>query len=82
MITHLSGAIPKAQGVVEAQHQTGVNLAFPVPSIVQELSQDDVLLDCCSQNLQLYLCACGDLPPAVSNKVACFAAVGMPIWGV
>jgi thioester reductase-like protein len=70
MIAPLSGAISTAQGVVDALHQTTANVAFLVPSIVMELSQDDALLDHCSRNLERCLYAGGDLPQAVGDKVA------------
>lgn len=70
MIAPVSGTIPTAQGVVEALHHTTADVAFLVLSTVHELSQDDALLQYCSQNLERCLYAGGDLPPAVGDKIA------------
>ncbi|KAI9657047.1 MAG: putative NRPS-like protein biosynthetic cluster [Bathelium mastoideum] len=69
-IAPLSGPIPTAQSVVDALRQTPADVAVLVPSIVTELSQDHVLLDFCSRNLERCLYAGGDLPQAIGDKVA------------
>ena len=70
MIAPTSGAIPSAEGLVEGLKKTPADIAFIVPSIVQELSQNSELLDYCSKNLEAVIYCGGDLPESVGNIVA------------
>ena len=70
MISPTSGAIPSAEGLVEGLKKTPADIAFIVPSIVQELSQNPGLLDYCSKNLEAVIYCGGDLPESVGNVVA------------
>ena len=70
MIAPASGAIPSAEGLVEGLKRTPADIAFIVPSIVQELSQNPELLDYCSENLEAIIYCGGDLPESVGNIVA------------
>ena len=70
MIAPASGAIPSAEGLVEGLKKTPADIAFIVPSIVQELSQNSELLDYCSKNLEAIIYCGGDLPESVGNIVA------------
>jgi thioester reductase-like protein len=66
----LSGAIPTAEGMVQALKMTSAEIALVVPSIVTDLSQKPQLLDYCSKHLELMLYLGGDLPQAIGDKVA------------
>ena len=70
MIAPTSGEIPSAQGLVEALKKTPANIAFIVPSIVQELSQSPALLDYCAKNLEMIMYCGGDLPQSIGDVVA------------
>ena len=70
MIAPTSGAIASAEGLVEGLKKTPADIAFIVPSIVQELSQNSELLDYCSKNLEAIIYCGGDLPESVGNIVA------------
>jgi thioester reductase-like protein/aryl carrier-like protein len=70
MIAPTSGAIPSAAGLVEGLKKTGADIAFIVPSIVQELSQNPQLLDCCAKNLKLIVYCGGDLPQSIGDTVS------------
>jgi len=69
-IAPTSGAIPSAEGLVEGLKKTPADVAFIVPSIVQELSRSPDLLDYCAKNLQMIIYCGGDLPQAVGDVVA------------
>jgi thioester reductase-like protein len=66
----LSGAIATAEGVVQALKKAPAEVAFLVPSIAADLSQNPELLEYCSQNLEVILYAGGDLPQVVGDKIA------------
>ena len=70
MIAPASGTILSAEGLVEGLKKTPADIAFTVPSIVQELSQSPELLNYCSKNLDAVICCGGDLPESVGNIVA------------
>lgn len=70
MIAPISGAVPTAKGLVEGLRQTSADVAFLVPSIVEELSQNPDLLDYCATNLERVLYCGGSLPQAAGDKVA------------
>lgn len=70
MIAPTSGAIPSAQGLVDGLKKTPADIAFIVPSIVQELSQSPKLLDFCARNLEMIIYCGGDLPQSVGDVVA------------
>lgn len=70
MIAPTSGALPSGAGLVEGLKRSPADVAFIVPSIVQDLAQDAELLDYCSCNLQCVLYCGGDLPLAIGNVVA------------
>ncbi|MCJ1245408.1 hypothetical protein MMC30_002612 [Trapelia coarctata] len=70
MIAPTSGAIPSAEGLVEGLKKTPADIAFIVPSIVQELSQSPDLLDYCAKNLEMIIYCGGDLPQAIGDAIA------------
>ena len=70
MIAPTSGTISTAEGLVEGLQRTPADIAFIVPSIVQELSQNPALLDYCSKNLEAIIYCGGDLPEFIGNIVA------------
>jgi len=70
MIAPTSGAIPSAEGLVEGLKQTPADIAFLVPSIVQELSQNPTLLDYCAKNLETIIYCGGDLPQSIGDVIA------------
>ncbi|KAL9117654.1 MAG: hypothetical protein Q9187_005810 [Circinaria calcarea] len=70
LIAPTSGNIPSAKGLVESLKRTPADIAFIVPSIVQELSQDAELLDHCSKNLEMIIYCGGDLPQLIGDIVA------------
>lgn len=59
-----------AVGVVQGLKKTAADIAFIVPSIVQELAQDPKLLDYCVQNLETIVYSGGDLPQSIGDTVA------------
>ena len=70
MIAPTSGTISTAEGLVEGLKKTPADIAFIVPSIVQELSQNPGLLDYCSENLEAIIYCGGDLPESIGSIVA------------
>ena len=70
MIAPTSGTIASAEGLVEGLKKTPADVAFIVPSIVQELSQSPELLDYCAKNLEAIIYCGGDLPESIGNVVA------------
>ena len=70
MINPTSGAIPSASGLVEGLKTTPADIAFLVPSIVNELSQNPDLLDYCADHLEMIIYCGGDLPQAIGDIVA------------
>lgn len=70
MIAPISGAIPTAKGLVEGLKKTAADIAFIVPSIVQELSQESELLAYCSRHLEAIIFCGGDLPQSIGDVVA------------
>ena len=70
MIAPTPGTIPSAEGLVEGLKKTSANIAFIVPSIVQELSQSPELLDYCAKHLEAIIYCGGDLPESIGNVVA------------
>ena len=70
MIAPISGAIPSAEGLVQGLKKTPADIAFIVPSIVQELSLMPDLLEYCSRNLEMIVFAGGDIPQSIGNIVA------------
>ena len=70
MISPTSGAIPSAEGLVEGLKKTLADVAFIVPSIVQELSQNPELLDYCAKNLETIIYCGGDLPQSIGDIIA------------
>ncbi len=69
-IAPLSGAIPSAEGAVNALKATPADVAFLVPSILADLARQPELLDYVSQNIELILYAGGDLPQAIGDVIA------------
>ena len=69
-VAPLSGAIPTAEGMVQALKITSAEVAFLVPSIISDLSQKAELLDYCARHLELMLYTGGDLPQAIGDKIA------------
>lgn len=70
IITPISGTIPSAKGLVEGLKKTPADIAFLVPSIVQELSQSPELLDYCTKNLKMIFFCGGDLPASIGDVVS------------
>ena len=70
MIAPISGSVPSAHGLVEGLKRTPAEVAFIVPSIVQELSQNLDLLDYCAKHLEMILYCGGDLPQSIGDVVA------------
>lgn len=70
MIAPTSGAIPSAEGLVEGLKKTPADVAFIVPSIVQELSVSPELLEYCAKNLEMIIYCGGDLPQSIGDVVA------------
>ena len=70
MIAPTSGAVLSGEGLVESLKQTPADVAFLVPSIVQDLAQSPELLDYCSKHLRAILYCGGDLPQISGNVVA------------
>ncbi|PQE13474.1 NRPS-like enzyme protein [Rutstroemia sp. NJR-2017a WRK4] len=70
IVSPISGAIPSAEGLVEGLKKSPANVAYIVPSIVQELSQAPALLDYCAQNLDALIYCGGDLPQSMGDIVA------------
>ena len=70
MISPTSGTIPSAEGVVQGIKKTPADVAFLVPSIIQELSQRPDLLGYCAQNLETIIYCGGDLPVSIGDIIA------------
>lgn len=70
MIAPISGALPSGEGLVEGLKKTLAEIAFIVPSIVQDLAQNPNLLDYCAKNLELIIYCGGDLPQAIEDVIA------------
>ena len=70
MIAPTSGSIPSAEGLVEGLEKTPADIAFLVPSIIQELSTSPILLDYCASNLEMIIYCGGDLPQRVGDAVS------------
>ena len=70
MISPTSGTIPSAEGMVRGLKKTPADVAFVVPSILQELNQSPDLLAYCARNLEFIIYCGGDLPQAVSDTIA------------
>lgn len=70
MIAPISGALPSGEGLVEGLKKTLAEIAFIVPSIVQDLAQNPNLLDYCAKNLELLIYCGGDLPQAIGDVIA------------
>ncbi|KAL8830924.1 MAG: hypothetical protein Q9191_001159 [Dirinaria sp. TL-2023a] len=70
MIAPISAALPSGSGLVAGLRKTSADVAFIVPSIVQDLSQDLDLLDYCAQHLDAIIYCGGDLPQAIGDIVA------------
>ena len=69
MIAPISGAILSGTGLVESLKQAPADVAFLVPSIVQDLAQDPELLYYCSKNLKAIIYCGGDLPQRIGDIV-------------
>lgn len=70
MIAPRSGAIPSAQGLVDGLKKCPADVAFIVPSIVQELSRSPILLEFCAKNLEMIVYCGGDLPQSIGDVIA------------
>lgn len=70
MIAPISGAIVSGEGLIESLKQSPADVAFLVPSIVQDLAQNLQLLDYCSKHLRAIIYAGGDLPQMLGDVVA------------
>ncbi|KAF6228467.1 hypothetical protein HO133_008197 [Letharia lupina] len=70
MIAPTSGAILSGEGLVESLKKTPADVAFLVPSIVQDLAQNQELLDYCSRHLRAIIYCGGDLPQIIGDVVA------------
>ena len=70
MIAPTSGALPSGEGLVQSLKQTPADVAFIVPSIVQDLAQNPELLDYCAKHLRAIIYCGGDLPQAIGDIIA------------
>lgn len=70
MIAPIPAVLPSGNGLVAGLRKTSANVAFIVPSIVQDLSQDSDLLDYCAQHLDIIMYCGGDLPQVIGDIVA------------
>lgn len=70
MIAPISGAILSGEGLVEILKQAPADVAFLVPSIVQDLAQNTQLLDYCSKHLRAIIYCGGDLPQMLGDIIA------------
>ena len=70
MIAPISGAIVSGEGLIESLKQSPADVAFLVPSIVQDLAKDPKLLEFCSKHLRVIIYCGGDLPQIIGNVVA------------
>ncbi|KAL8647282.1 MAG: hypothetical protein Q9226_006496 [Calogaya cf. arnoldii] len=70
MIAPISGAISSAEGLVAGLRKTPADVAFIVPSIVQELGESPDRLEFCFQSLKAILYCGEDLPQSVGDTVA------------
>ncbi|KAL3444616.1 acetyl-CoA synthetase-like protein [Aspergillus insuetus] len=65
-----SGGLPTASGLVEARKKTQIDVLLGVPSIIEELSQNEDLLDYCSKHMERLMYCGGDLPQSIGDAVA------------
>ena len=56
--------------MVQGLKKTPADVAFVVPSIIQELSQNPDLLEYCAQNLETIIYCGGDLPVSIGDIIA------------
>ncbi|KAL8847954.1 MAG: hypothetical protein Q9221_007019 [Calogaya cf. arnoldii] len=70
MIAPISGVIPSAEGLIAGLRKTLADVAFIVPSIVQELGETPDFLEYCSQKLKAIFYCEGDLPQLIGDTVA------------
>ena len=70
MIAPTSGALLSGEGLVESLKQAPADVAFLVPSIVQDLAQNPQLLDYCSKHLRAIIYCGGDLPQILGDVIA------------
>lgn len=70
MIAPISGALPSGEGLIESLKQAPAEVAFLVPSIIQDLAQSPELLDYCSKHLRAIIYCGGDLPQTIGDIVA------------
>ena len=70
MIAPISGALPSGEGLIEGLKKASADIAFIVPSIVQDLAQDPTLLEYCAEKLEAIIYCGGDLPQAIGDIVA------------
>lgn len=70
MIAPTSGAIPSGEGLAEGLKKAPADVAFLVPSIVQDLAQSPGILEYCSKNLEAIIYCGGDLPQPIGDMVA------------
>lgn len=70
MIAPTSAALLSGEGLVESLKATPADVAFLVPSIVQDLAQNPELLDYCSRHLKAIIYCGGDLPQTIGDVIA------------
>lgn len=70
IISPISGIVLSGEGLVASLTQSPADIAFLVPSIVQDLFQNSGLLDYCSEHLETILYRGGDLPQAMADVIA------------
>lgn len=70
IISPISGIVLSGEGLVASLTQSPADIAFLVPSIVQDLSQDSRLLEYCLEHLETILYYRGDLPQAMGDVIA------------
>ena len=69
MFATISGKIPTAERLAELGHRLAAVHQDVVPSIVQELSANPILLDYCARNLETIIYCGGDLPQPIGDAV-------------
>jgi len=69
-IIPLSGAIPSAKSLSDTLKNTKVDMAFVVPTIIEEMSRSSDLLNHISTNVELLAYSGGDVPQGCGDIVA------------
>ncbi|KAL4891425.1 NRPS-like enzyme [Aspergillus ambiguus] len=70
LIAPISSTVPSAEGLVEGLKQTPADIAFIVPSLIEELANSPELLNFCAETLDAIMYCGGDLPQPLGDNVA------------